>query len=87
MYLSVLLHWMAKRIKGSCPLSANNWRCANLFRQAGEVKGEIKTTIHDPVSTQEKTTNWASSKCEPMVLVMNDFVCWSFVKKRKYSAD
>ncbi len=78
---------MAKRIKGLCPLSANNWLCANLFRQAGEVTGEIKITIHDPVSTQEKTTNWVNSKCEPMVLVMNDFVRWSFVKKGKHPAD
>jgi hypothetical protein len=87
MYLSVLLHWMAKRIKGLCPLSANNWFCANLFRQAGEVTGEIKITIHDPVPAQEKTTNWVSSKSEAMVLVMNDFVRWSFVEKRKYPAD
>jgi hypothetical protein len=81
MCLSVLLHWMAKRIKGLCPL------CANLFRQAGEVTGEIKITIFDPVPNQEKTTNLVSSKCEPTVLVMNDFVRWSFVEKRKYPAD
>jgi hypothetical protein len=87
MHLSVLLHWMAKRIKGLYLFCANNWLCANLFRQAGEVTGEIKITIFDPVPTQEKTTNWVSSKCEPTVLVMNDFVRWSFVEKRKYPAD
>ena len=81
MYLSVLLHWMAKRIKGLYPLSANNWLCANLFRQAGEVTDEIKLTIHESVPTQEKTTNRVSSKCELMVLMMKDFARWSFVEK------
>lgn len=73
MCVSTLLHWMAERIKGLCPLSANNWLCANLFRQASEVTDEIKTTIR------------VSSKCGPMVLVMNDLARWSFVDKRKIS--
>ena len=81
-HLSALLRGATQRIMDLSTLGANNRVHADLLRQAGDIKDDMKTALLEPMPIHNDIASRVSTTRETVARVMNDLARRGIVEKK-----